>query len=160
MLPDDVFRTEMKAVTADLAGWAERMRDCADVSTDAGPGYWRLVLAPHASGAAALEMILRSDQRLDITVAEETYEERHMPPLAALRPLVEAVAEGRVVERHLTSLATGALVAVETIIEPRAGVAWHDGRRVMAPLANGQGEVERTTVRDRHFLPYRRLSTI
>lgn len=159
MLPDDVFRTEMQAVTTDLAGWAETMRDCADLSIDAGTGFWRLALAPHADGAAALEMILRSDQRLDITIAGETYEERPMPPLASLRPLVEAVAEGRVVERRRMGRATGALVAVETIVAPRTGEAWSDGRAVLPQLAV-EPEDGGATLRDRHFVPYRRLSTI
>jgi hypothetical protein len=155
MLSDDVFRSRLQATLADLAQWVRSIGDVADAKLVEGPGFCRLTVAPTAAGACPFEMILRADQRLDISIGHETYEERAMPPLALLLPLAEAMAEGRVIERRWRSAATGALGAIETIVSPRSGDGWRDHQRVMAevlPNADGDDYV----AEDRHFVPYRR----
>lgn len=156
MLSDDVFRTRLQSTCADLARWADTVRGSAEVTISEGPTYWKLAAAPHAAGACPFEMVLRGDQLLDITIAGETYEDRAMPPLSSLLPLVEALARGDVVERHWTSQETGALVMVETMVGQAGGEAWTD-RRIAIPELAGAATA-RLETRDRHFLSYRRLS--
>lgn len=159
MLPDDVFRTQFQATAAALVRWAESIRDVADAAVGEGHGFWKLTVAPHVPGACPFEMIVRSGQRLDISVAGETYEDRPMPAVERLLGVAEAIGEGRVVERHWRSQMTGTLVLVETIVRPGAGEAWCE-RRMLRPLVPAPDKEGQAEFCDRHFLPYRRLSGI
>lgn len=157
MLPDDVFRAHLQSTTAELARWAESIRDVAGAVVAEGPGFWKLTVTPRTWGACPFELLLRSDQKLDITLAKETYEDRPMPSLDRFPVLVRAIADGHVVERHWRSLDTGALAIVETIITPSTGEPWRDHR-----LVTGDGHAAapgpRLSMLDRHFLPFRRLT--
>jgi len=155
MLSDDVFRSRLQATLADLAQWVRSIGDVADAKLVEGPGFCRLTVAPTAAGACPFEMILRADQRLDISIGRETYEERAMPPLTSLLPLAHALAEGRVIQRHWRSAATGTLGAIETIVSPRSGDAWRDHRLVTA-AALPNADLGDYVAEDRHFVPYRR----
>ncbi len=155
MLPDDVFRSHLEATSAELARWAEGVRDVAETGVSEGPGFWKLTVAPRAAGACPFELLLRADQKLDITLAGETYEDRPMPGLDRLPALVRAIEDGRVIERHWQSLDTGAIAVVETVISPATGEPWSD-RRLIFPGQQKNGP--RLAKRDRHFLPFRRLT--
>lgn len=157
MLPDDVFRTRLEATAADLALWAESVHDAADVVVSDGPGFWRLAVTPHVAGACPFELLLRADQKMDMTVAGETYEDRPVPPLDRLPVFVRAIEEGRVVERHWQSLDTGTPAVVETIVSPATGEAWRD-EHLLVSERPATAPAPRLCKRDRHFLPYRRLT--
>lgn len=157
MLSDDVFRAHLQSTTADLARWAESVRDVAAVSVAEGPGFWKLTASPHTWGACPFELLLRTDQKLDITLARETYEDRPVPPLDSLPALVRAIGEGRVIERHWRSLDTGALAVVETIVTPAMGEPWRD-HRLLTCDRHAAAPGPRLAMLDRHFLPFRRLT--
>jgi hypothetical protein len=87
-------------------------------------------------------------------VADEVYEGRTVTSLDFFLPLVEAIVAGRVIQRRWVSSFTGAVRAVETIIDLGDGKELRDGHGNEALATVGSlDSIER---HDHHFLPYRR----
>jgi hypothetical protein len=151
MLPDDAFRRAFDEAVIDLAAWAGSYRDVASVDCETSSNAVRLSLKPHTATACALEFMLHRDsQSYDVQFAQgDTWEGL---PVAgeprALLPLLQAVADGRILTRALISAATGAYRDSGVIVSPTAGASRTYG------LSDHHDEA--LLVKDRHWAPYRR----
>jgi hypothetical protein len=154
MSPDDAFLARLQATIASLRYWVPTIADTARVEELDTPDSWKLASTPNASAACPFELLLRGDQRYDILIAGEAFEDLPIDSLDMFVPLVEAIADGRVVQRAASSAATGTEYWIETAISFRSGEQWCQ-RRITAPLAPGAEEAD-LIVTERHFLPYRR----
>lgn len=153
MLPDDVYRSRLEATIAALRYWAPTVADVAEVAEAEGSGFWKMTVAPRAANACPFELVLRADQRHDLVIAGETFEDLPTKSLDVFVPLVEAIAEGRVVQCRWQSAATDAETAVETIVTLPDGREWSSAR-MLTSLArdNPDGVIAAS----RHFVPYHR----
>ena len=152
MLATDAYLAKLEQTIASLKAWTGFIADVASVETSDGASSWRLVIRPKAPQACPVELLLRHDQLYDIAGASEVYEDQPADDLELFLPLLEAVAEGRVVTRTEQSKATGAVYAVETRIAAAAGRTWV--RRRELPAAR-LADPEQTVFADRHYTPYR-----
>lgn len=146
MIQDDVYRHALQGTIEGLRYWVPSISDVARVTEDGGDDFWHLTVVPRVNGACAFELLLRHDQRFDTIVACQTYEGLLVPELRLFLPFVEAIVDGRVVQRRWISRQTGALHAVETLVEIPGMGTWREGTR---PTGGYES-------RDLHFLPYRR----
>ena len=154
MLADDVYRTKLQTTTAGLKQIIASLSDVAEIVVAQSPEHARFSLIPHAIGACPVEILLRADQYYDIALASEFYEDCRIENLGLFEQLIQAVANGDVIQRHYISAATGAERAVESIVTLPGGTVWHKGHvhsRLSGALADG-----RAVYNDRRFLPYRR----
>ena len=154
MLSDDVFRGKLRAIVADLERAVAPLAANASVDIAQTPEHTRLALIPHTQGACPVEIMLRADQMYDIAIASEFYEDCRIERLDLFQPLLMAIADGNVIQRHHVSAATGAERAVETIVTLPGGALWQKGYED-ARVAGAIGD-EQTVLRDRRFLPYKR----
>ena len=158
MLPDDTHtpthNVKLQQLIASLRAWTGFVADVARVEVSEVGSAWRVSLQPKAANACPLEILLDSSGvKCDIRIAAETYHDWLLPSLDIVLPLIEAVAEGRVVTRHTTSAVTGLPLSVATLIKLA------DGRVLETSLENGAAkEVAASAIerRDTHYLPYRR----
>ncbi|HMN38656.1 MAG TPA: hypothetical protein PKD49_13235 [Hyphomicrobium sp.] len=154
MYPDDVFRNELIAVRRNLSDWAHALKDAAAFDIKEGAGYWRISARPATPGACPMTLVLRDDQKFDLALAGERFEDREIDDFALFAAIGEAVAAGRVDFIRTWSAATGALMSVQTRVTFKDGSAWSQTRRA-GPLKN-------TPVTDEDvesiepFLPYAR----
>ena len=98
MLSDDTYRTRLSAVIDDLERWAADAADIARIEAAGTPEAWRIAVAPLAANACPFELLLRRDQRYDLAIASESYEDQAIESLDVFRPFIDAIAAGRVVE--------------------------------------------------------------
>lgn len=152
MLATDAYLAKLEQTIASLKAWTGFIADVAAIETGEGSSSWRLVIRPKAPQACPVELLLRHDQLYDIAVASEVYEDQPADDLELFLPLLEAIAEGRVVTRTEQSRVTGAVYAVETRIATAAGKSWV--RRRALPAAR-LADPEQTIFTDRHYTPYR-----
>lgn len=155
MLPDDVFRSRLQATITALSYWRPSIADAARIEETETGSYWKMVVRPFHAGTCPFELILHFDQRYDLAIADETYEDMQLDSFDQLVPFVEAISEGRVVQRHWCSRLTGLERAVETVVTlPGTGV-WRGvrGADVTIPSLDQDDGLE---LRERRFLPYRR----
>ncbi|MEQ1712669.1 MAG: hypothetical protein ABL908_14885, partial [Hyphomicrobium sp.] len=118
-----------------------------------GHDFWKMSVTPAVSAACPFELMLRADQHFDIVVAGELFEDQSVASLELFLPLVDAIAAGRVIQRHTESVATGASLAVETRVSLADGSLWSRTRGLPGgELINAAD----AAIRDRHFRPYRR----
>lgn len=153
MIADDVYRSRLQATIAALRYWVPTIADAAHVEQTDGHQAWKMAVRPVQSAACPFELMLRSDQHYDISVAGETFEDRPVGTLDIFVPLVEAIAAGSVIQRRTESTATGAPLSVETRVTLADGSIWSERRDL--PLGALVSDCT-TAVRDRHFIPYRR----
>ena len=153
MVADDVFRSRLQAAIADLRQWGATVARSTHMEQTEGHDFWKLAATPLGAAACPFELVLRMDQKYDISIAGETYEDLPITRLDLFLPLVTAIAEGRVVQRHTLAAATAALLSIETRVTLDDGEIWSQ-RRDLAdlPLLTA----DETLVSDRHFLPYAR----
>jgi hypothetical protein len=154
MLPDDAIRSRLQATVESLRYWVPTIADVARVAERERPDAWTFIIGPNIASACPVDVTLHSGQQFDLVIAGEAYEGRTAASFDLILPLLEAVTEGRVVQRHWVSLATGAPRAIETIVTLGDGSIWRDGRTIEAVA--GVIPREATERHDRHFLPYRR----
>jgi hypothetical protein len=152
MLSDDTYRTRLAAAVRDLEAWAAETAGDARIERFATPQGWRMVVAPDAPNACPFELLIRRDQRYDLAIAAETYEDQAIESLDFFRPLVEAIAAGRVIVRRRHSAATSTLLSIETLITFADGSLWRGVRE--SELGHPESE---SIVCDHHFVPYRRV---
>jgi len=154
MHADDIYRTKLQATVAALKYWLPEINDTARVSEISDVDYWKIAVEPKVPGACPFELMLRTDQRHDLIIAGEVFEDQPTTTLDLFVPLVDSIAEGRVVQRRTVSAATGAPVALRTIITLPDGHVWEAERTLPDGLA--PGALDDLIIEDRHFLPYRR----
>lgn len=152
MLATDAYLAKLEQTIASLKAWTGFIADVAAIETSEGASSWRLVIRPRAPQACPVELLVRHDQLYDIAVAGEVYEDQPAEDLELFLPLLEGIAEGRVVTRTEQSRATGAVYAVETRIAAPPGRTWV--RRRETPAAK-IADPELTICYDRHYTPYR-----
>jgi hypothetical protein len=161
MLSDDVFRAKRTVTIAELSAWTGFVADVAHVEMGEIGDAWRIALTPHIRTACPVELLLRDDQRYDVRIAGETYEDRPIASLEMFLPVLQAIVDGRVVTRETYSALTGSLRDVETIVRLPDGTVFHQRKQNGAdqlagqPPANGAPIIE---VRDRHYVPYHRAN--
>jgi hypothetical protein len=154
MLPDDIFRSRLQSTITALRYWAPSIADAARLEETENGDYWRIIVAPKVASACSFELILHSDQRYDLSVAEESYEGRPLEAFDWCIPFANAVADGNVVQRHWISRLTGLERLVETVVMLPSGAIWREGNGAsyQMPTLDDDG----TELRERRFLPYRR----
>lgn len=150
MISDDVYRSRLQATIAALKYWVPEIKDVASVMEETSHEYWKIIVAPHVDGACAFELLLRTDQKHDLFISGELYEDLPTESLDQFVPLVEAIAAGRIIQRREFARATGMPLSVETIIDVAAREPWRQ-KRMLASIPTAAIET-----RDHHFLPYRR----
>lgn len=150
----DVYRSRLQTVVESLRYWIPSVADAARFEEMESPEYWKMSVNPRVAGACPIELLLRSDRRFDIIIGGEIYEDLEMIAFEDFLPLVEAVSQGRVLQRRWVSTATGALREVETIVTFANGKVW-SRTRIEKAVADKIPR-EATQRQDRHFLSYRR----
>lgn len=154
MLPDDVFRSRLQTTITALRYWAPSVADAAHLDEDETSDYWKLGVSPAVAAACPFELILRADQRYDVAVGGETYENRAIESFDWFLPFAEAIANGNVVQRRWISRLTGLERSIETLVTLPKGGVWREGRGQSSrmPSLDDDG----TELREKRFLPYRR----
>jgi hypothetical protein len=155
VIATDVFRQRFEAARARIADWIAANRDVATIEEELTPTFWRLAVTPHAAQTCAFEMILHTErQRLDLAVADETYEDMPAPPCEELPLIIAAIAAGAVLIRRHVTTGTGVPVRSETMIGA-PDVVWHGQRAASTrPAPAGSGNPP-TQARERRFVRYR-----
>jgi hypothetical protein len=154
MLPDDLFRSRLQTTITALEYWAPSIADSARVEENETGNYWKLSVAPKLANACPLELILHFDQRYDVAVGGESYESLPIESFDIFMPFVEAVADGRVVQRRWVSRLTGLERSVETLVTLSGGGIWRETRGTSTPLP--PLDDDGTELKEKSFLPYRR----
>ena len=154
MLPDDLFRSRLQTTLTALKYWAPSIADAARIEESETGNFWKIAVAPLAASACPFELILHFDQRYDVAIADESYEGLPIESFDVFLPFVEAIADGRVVQRHWVSRLTGLERSVETLVMLTGGGIWREGRG-SAPVQPSLDD-DGTELRERRFLPYRR----
>ena len=154
MFSDDVYRTRLASVVTRLKQAVGTLQDVAVIDASETDSGARFSLSPKVAGACPLDLMLRSDQHFDIEIGQEFYEDCPIERLDLFEPLIHAIAEGRVIQRHHVSDLTGVPRGLETIVKLPDGEQWqrwHGQDPTLPPWTFGL-----TTLRDHSFLPYRR----
>jgi hypothetical protein len=154
MKPDDVFRSQLQSTIIALRYWAPSIADAARVEVQETADYFKIAMTPFIAAGCPFELILHNDQKYDLAIAGETYEDRPMPSLDLFLPFVEAIADGNVVHRRYVSRLTGLEHSTETRVTLADGYLWRESRSAAdkAPSLDD----DRTELLERRFLPYRR----
>jgi hypothetical protein len=116
--------------------------------------YWKLSVATRLANECTLEIILHFYQRYDLAIGGETYESLPIESFDIVMPFVEAVADGRVVQRRWVSRLTGLERSVETLVTLAGGGIWRETRGTSTPLP--PLDDDGTELKEKSFLPYRR----
>jgi hypothetical protein len=160
MLSDDVYRSKLASAFAGIRRAADALSSVAEVEASEGPARLRLALNPRTPGACPLELMVRADQRYDIQIGTEFYEDCPVESIEDFEALISAVAAGDVVTRHYFSAATGQLRVVETVVRLPGPRLWKRGYTIGQPgkTASAQADpsADGSVVKDRNFLPYKR----
>lgn len=151
MLADDVFRKELAATTQKLAAWAAGLRETGQFDIREGHGFWSLAARPQTPGACAVTLVLRADQKFDLSLDGSSFEDQNIEDLSVFPALIEAVGVGHVERTASCSALTGLPLAVETRVLFHDGRVWSRRREINPPL-KGDEAVEDTA----RYLPYRR----
>jgi hypothetical protein len=154
MLPDDLFRSRLQTTITALKYWAPSIADAARIEETETGSFWKIAVAPLLAGACPFELILHFHQYYDVAVAEEAYEGLPLQSFDHFLPLVTAIADGRIVQRHWMSRLTGLERAVETLVMLPGDGIWREGRGASSqrPSLDDDG----SELRERCFLPYKR----
>lgn len=154
MYPDDVFRNELAAVTQNLTRWAEPLKDAANIEIRDASGYWRISARPKTPGACPMTLVLRNDQKFDLSLSTERFEDRAIDDFALFGAIAQAVAAGHVELVRSSCALTGGLKSIETRVTFSDGVVWSHVRKT-GPLARAKtGSPDVQDAED--FLPYLR----
>ncbi len=155
MLSDDVYRSRLQVMAASLKYWVPSIADAARPHEAETANFWKLHVVPSVLGACPFELIFRADQHYDVQIAEQSYENLPVESFDLFLPFVQAIADGRIIERRWSSRMTGRQLGVETIIPLPKGGRWRQ-----AHLPDGGVESlmasDDAVFTDHHFLPYKR----
>ena len=154
MPSDHEFSASLVQTIASLKAWTGFVADVARVEEIEGPVSWKLGLKPYCARACPIEIVLRDDLHYDVTIAGEVYQACPLHSLDVFLPLMEAIADGHVLTRQISSAATGIPRQVTTVVRLADGRLFENG--VLRCSAVNGSEGSSTVVRDTHYLPYRR----
>lgn len=146
MQPQDVFNRAFDATTADIDSWLPTLRGVAAVEREMTDQYWRGRLRPHEASACPIELMLSRAQVFDCDIGNESVVGLRIADLGLFLPLLKAVADGRVILRSWSSLATGSVIVREQIVLLGPEQTWAVRRMVRA----GTAATEATAVADDH----------
>ncbi len=150
----DVFRTELQNAIAGIRYWVPSLRHVAELKEDDElPAYWRLAARPHLGSACPFDLILHESAAFDVTIGPETYDGLPVSDLALFGPLLAAIAEGKVITRTWSTVGTGQVRRVETIVQPNGCEMW---RQVRDEPAFAAVPLEACVRHDRHYTPFTR----
>lgn len=152
MLAEDLFRTWLADLVAKLEDWAARYRDTGDMDIKHGAGFWRVVARPHTPGTCPATLVLRADQKFDLSLAGDVFEDRPIDDFELFAPLLEAVARGDVQRTYYSCAVTGAKHGHETRVLLANRPAWGELRLPSGARIDDDSIVEECV----RFLPYRR----
>jgi hypothetical protein len=152
MLAEDIYRNRLADLVSKLEAWAQAYRDTGSMDTKQGAGFWRVIARPRTPGACPVTLVLRDDQKFDLSIAGDLFEDRAIDDFALFPGLLEAVAQGRVERTHYACALTGTPLGHETHVLLEDGRTWGERR-----LRNG-ARIESGAVLEnlQRFLPYRR----
>ncbi len=153
MVAEDVYRSSLQATIATLRKWVPAIAASARIEQTEGHDVWKLSVAPTVPAACPFELMLRTDQKFDLSIAGEIFEDQPVSSLDLFLPLIDAIAAGRVIQRETVSTATAAPLSLETRVTLANGAVWSKIRELPGGHAIHTGD---TLVQDRHFIPYRR----
>lgn len=153
MIAEDVFRSRLQATIASLRYWVPAIADAARIEQTEGHDFWKLSVFPTVAAACPFELMLRTDQQFDLSIAGEVFEDQPVSSLDLFLPLVEAITAGHLIQRATASTATAAPLSIETRVTLADGTVWSKLRTLPGGRLIDVGE---TVVCDRHFVPYRR----
>ncbi|MGL4397382.1 MAG: hypothetical protein ACRCS9_12640 [Hyphomicrobium sp.] len=155
MQSDDSFRSSLDATIRQLDAWARSVGEIATAEISRDAATWSLRVQPHVIGACPFELLLRRDQRYDVVVAGEIYEDLEIDDWNLFHHLVTAIAAGDVARLDRRSALTGALLSRATRVTCADGSTWLRARTLAGQPAVAPSSGDVTTVA-RAFLPYRR----
>lgn len=151
---DDVFRAGLRSATESLTAWGKAVAPEAAIEIREAGGFWRLTARPKTKGACPLTLVLRNDQKFDLGLAGERFEDRDIEDFALFGAIARAVEQGRVEQVRSACAFTGAPRSIETRLIFEDGSVWSSARWLASAPRQAAGEDEvQDTVR---FLPYRR----
>ena len=153
MISDDAYRAKLQQTIAEIRAWKGFIADVARYEEYETDSAWGVALTPRTPGACPIELVLRNDQRFDITIGGETYEDVAIASLDLFLPMIQAVAEGRVITRFAASAATGLLRDVSTLVTLADGSVFTKCRANPDAAFLPEPHLE---TRDTSYLPYRR----
>jgi len=155
MQPDDRYSAKLEPTIAGLRAWSGFIRDVATVSDEDRGDHWAMAAVPRVAFACPVVLVLwRGRQVFSLSLAAEHFEDQPVTSLDLFVPLLKAVAEGQVIERHMMDQATGRLHAVTLRVGTRDAPLF-TGTRQLVP-GSGGAAADGRLISDRHFLPYRR----
>lgn len=149
MLPDDVFRERLEQTLVQVETTVACMRDHAAVDVTATPHYWRVVVLPFVVEACPFELLIKSEQKFSLKLADQTFENRPIEHFEMFPHLVRAIEDGHVDRISKFDAMTDALVGVEMRVTLGPGWDWRGDRRISA--SEPSEEVWRT----HRYLAYR-----
>lgn len=117
MLSDDSFRKRLQHVIAALEVWAAEMEPWADIEHGFINGAWRISAVPQIETACPFEIIIRPDQKYDMRVDGEIYEDLPLDALTDIPQIVRSISNGRLLIRRWRGQATGLIYNVETVVD-------------------------------------------
>jgi hypothetical protein len=149
MLPDDVFRDRLEQSLVEVENSLARMRDYAVVDVNASQRYWHVVVTPMFAPACPFELIVKSDQKFGLKLADETFEDRPVEHFELFPQLVRAIESGQVDKISKFNAMTDALVGIEMCVTLGPGWHWRGERRIAHSPSSEEWRTHR-------YLPYRR----
>jgi hypothetical protein len=153
MQSDDVFRRNIEGAKDALKAWALANKDVASISLRDTPAFFDLTAEPLTPGACPFGIVLRQDQRYDLSIAGEVFTDRKIEDLALFKNLTEAIAAGRASQIVAVSTLTGLPQRIETRVALPAGAVWSSARQIMVSPVKDMAGIEENHVRA--FLPFR-----
>ena len=153
MLSDDTYRAKLDQLIASVRAWTGFVADVARVEVAEQGETWRIALSPKFGNTCPAEIMLRPGQTWDLTIGGQLFKDRALGSLEVVLPLLEAIAEGRVVTRIAASATTGLVHSVGTVVTLANGTRFMEEQAVIELPAGIEPRLE---VSERHFLPYRR----
>jgi hypothetical protein len=149
MLPDDVFRDRLEQTLAEIEKSIASMRECATIEVKASTRYWSMAALPFQTGACPFELMVKSDQKFSLKLADEAFENRPVERFELFPQLVRAIEAGRVERISKFDAMTDALVGIEMRVELEPGWDWLAERRLASVTTAEEWQAHR-------YLPYRR----
>ena len=152
MIPDDQFETRRLGVSRELSEWADEFRDVISADKSSADNMLRFTVEPHAEGACPFEIGIRDDQRYDIAVGDQFFEDQAVEDFTLFAKLARAIGDGRVIRRELVSPLSGQLLFLQIIIGFAGSGCW-----LREKIVAERGDVDRSELiaRDRHYVPYK-----
>ena len=152
MVSDDTFRKRMNGFIAAIDAWATEMAPWATVEFGPTGASWRVRAEPKTATACPLEAVIRPDQKFDLMVGGEQFEDLPLLPTDVPK-LLRAISEGHIMIRRWASAVTDLAYSVEAIVDLGDGDQWRPQRALADDEPNVGEELMAKLI---SFAPYRR----